>query len=263
MRRSRSFQPAAVALESRVVLSQMSLTAAMVRATSPSVPGAPAPGNGADRFPMSISRTLQAGLPVYEQSSIRYSNDPTVQTIDELIVPDTARGITTTTEWINLKDNGGIEKVVDVKTVAGTTTTDHVTTTLPNGTVKKEVEVAVNTIGSTTHTNTTTLPDGTIQISTYTDEFLTNHKTQIINGSQPSPSGGIETYTGTNIRVGNKSFTHHTYILPDGLIEKTHSVVVSRGDSGQFETFRTQIPSFKPSSYATRTTISRFTPPAS
>jgi hypothetical protein len=268
-----------LALEGRIVLSQVvprpvSLTTVETPPTAALVPSAPAPAPASGPFAGNISQTLKAGTPVYEQRTTTWNNAPdTSQIEDELIVPGTGpnSGDMTTYEWISLKNNGGIEKVVDVRTVTdgsptnpnATITTDNVTTTLPGGTVKKEVETGVDANGSDTHTNTTTLPDGTVQTNQYTDVFLPHHKTLIVNGSQPAPDGGTETYSGSTTKIHNRTTTSHTYNLPNGQVEDTHSVVITQGDSGQFETSTVHILGNRPTTTTSTTIINRLVPPAS
>ncbi len=251
MRKSRDFQPSSMtALEGRVVLSHVvNLTAAMSTSRPPAdlaqtlapadmVPGAPAAPAGGNTFPLDIKDTLAAGSPVYEQIQTNYSNDAGARVVDELIVPNLATGGSTTTEWITLQNNGGNEKVVDVKAVDGSTTTDNVTTTLPSGSVQTEVETAVKTGNTTAHTNVTTLPDGTVQTSRYTD-VQDGKRVLIKDGSQPAPDGSIETYSGVKYTVGDRTTTYKSFAQPAGPVKTTETVVTRLGDSGQDETTMT------------------------
>ncbi len=275
MRPSRAFRPASMlALEGRVVLSQVLNPAAslsnldrppanVAQTLTPAdmVPGAPAAPTGGNTFPLSIGGTLEVGLPIYEQRQTLYTHPATVQLVDELIAPNPSPGGYTTTEWISLKNNGGNEKVVNVKTVSGNTVTNQITTTLPNGTVQTEVETAVASGNVTTHTNITTLPSGTVDTNTYTD-VQEGNKELIEDGSSSSSDGYLETYSGVAHTVGDKTTTHETYTQSGAVVKCTTTVVTSLGDSGSNETILTTQPHHRETITKEDTTVWRLNPPA-
>jgi len=276
MRPSRKFRLASIlALEGRVVLSQvLNLTPTLSNLDRPPanvaqtlgpadmVAGAPAATTGGNTFPLSIGGTLQVGLPVYEQRETLYTHPATEQLVDELIAPNPTPGGYTTTEWISLKNNGGNEKVVNVKTVSGNTVTNDVTTTLPDGAVQTEVETAVSTGNVTTHTNITTLPSGTVDTNEYTDVQERN-KELIKDGSSTSTDGYAETYSGVARTVGEKTTTHETYRQSTGVVKRTTTVVTSLGDSGSNETILTTEPHSRETIVKQDTIVWRLNPPAS
>ena len=71
-------------------------------------------------FGLSVSDTIQAGLPVAEQLTTKYS-DGSTQTESLLKVPNPANNTVTTYETINLRNNGGTETVVDTESFSGGT----------------------------------------------------------------------------------------------------------------------------------------------
>jgi hypothetical protein len=225
------------------------------------VPGAPAAPTGGNTFAQDIQKTLQAGLPVYEQRQTVYSNKLNNQFVDELIVPDESSGGRTTTEWISDLPRS-VEKVVNVKTVNGGTTTNNITTTLPEGTAETEVETAVKTGNVTTHDDVTTLPNGTVQTDTYTD-IQKGRRELIKDGAETAPDGGIDTYSGVKYTVGDTTYTYKTFYQRGRLIKHTESVVKSFGDSGQEEINMTTTARGHETITNNATTVSRVDPPAS
>ncbi len=218
MRPSRSFRPSApVALEGRVVPSAMTSTLSQLVAHERKLgvavqsvglsPAEIAQSNASDvPFGISTSDTIHMGIPVAEQVTTTYAVG-TPQTESFLEVPDLADNTITTYKTINLRNNGGTEKIVDTETFSGGTTPFS---------------------GDNTHTITTYLPDGSIETETE-NEVIDGPKT-VINATVHEANGGIETWTSVNIRRGATTTANKTITEPDGTIEHQKTITTRYGD---------------------------------
>ena len=154
------------------------------------------------QFGASPSQTIHAGLPVAEQLTTTYAiGSPQTETL--LKVPNAANNSVTTYKTINLRNDGGVEKVVDVETFSGGS--------VPfSGT-------------DNTHSITTTLPDGTIQTTTE-NVVIQGHKT-VVNATVHEADGNTETWTSVSIRHGQTTTANKTIRKPDGTVE--HQKIVT------------------------------------
>jgi hypothetical protein len=207
-----------VALEGRVVPSAMTsaLTQLVAHERKLGVavqsvglsPAEIAQSNASDvPFANSTGDTIHMGLPVAEQVTTTYAVG-TPQTETLLEVPDLPNNTITTYKTINLRNNGGTEKIVDTETFSGGTTPFSGT--------------------DNTHTITTTLPDGSIETETE-HEVIDGHKTTI-NATLDEANGGIETWTSVNIRHGATTTANKTITEPDGTIEHQKTINTRYGD---------------------------------
>ena len=212
MRASRKFVPTSMpALEGRLVLSAVAHVAGghaaefrTVRLSSAEI----AQSNASDvPFGFGPSETLQSGFSVAEQLTTKYS-DGSTQTESLLKVPNLANNTVTSYETINLRNNGGIEKVVDTESFSG-----------------GGVPLSGN---DNTHNLTITLPNGSTETQTYT-EVITGHKT-VVNGTTHEANGGIQTWTAVKIKIGPMTTTNKTITEPNGSIEHVRSVTTDRGE---------------------------------
>ena len=251
MRTSRQFRPTSMLeLEGRVVLSAMvSHAAAIAAGLQPGefrpakLPAAEiAQSNASDvPFGFGTSETLQSGLPVAEQLTNKYT-DGSVQTESLLKVPNVANNTVTTYKTINLRNNGGTEKVVDTESFSGG---------------------AVPFSGNdNTHTITTTLPNGSIQSQTY-HEVITGNKT-VLNGTINEATGGVETWTSVKIKNGPTTTAHKTITEPDGTVEHQTIVTTKRGNLDSTTTTKTVVPSKDEILFSSSATnVIRVQPPSS
>lgn len=215
MRPSRQFRPHGLApLEDRVVLSHIAPVAhhaPHVKAPQKVDYSTPTPdhmvkGNVGNFHGLTIAQTVQAGNPVYEELTTRFA-DGSTQNESRLIVPDKAAHSVTTTRSMNLRNNQGFEKIVDVATT---------TATASNGTT-------IN------HAITTTLPGGGTETETETELVQSSSKT-ILKGTISLPGGSTKTFTGTVTTSGGKTTTDQTFTDPEGFLTKTENVVTSHGE---------------------------------
>ncbi len=221
--RSLSLDP----LESRVVLSQFGavypgLAAAEVGAQAAS-----------SSFPMSEKLSLKLGIAVEDAITTKFA-DGSTQTETRLITPDLANNTTTTTETINLRDNGGTQQVTDVASSKGNVTTQAVTTTGPGSSTTVEAVTDIR------------IGDKTLFWATVNPQ-----------------SGGQVRISGTVAAVGPTSTTDETTTQPDGTTSKSHIVDVLHGSVLQSTRAKTTTP-FGPTTTTTSvTTFDRLQPPAS
>jgi hypothetical protein len=225
MRASRQFKPSSMReLEGRVVPSAMAPhAAALASELRPmKLPAAEiAQSNASDvPFGAGTSEAIHAGLPVAEQLTITY-NDGSTQTESLLRVPNTANNTITSSETINLRNNGGTETVADTETFSGGT-----------------IPFSGN---NRTHTITTTLPNGSIQTETE-HVVITGDKT-VINATINEANGGVESWTTTKFKKGPTMTAHKTIIEPDGTVEHQTIVTTKRGNLDSTTTTKTIVPS--------------------
>ena len=121
MRASRQFVPTSMAaLEGRLVLSVVAPSAGGHAAEFRPVrlsPAEIAQSNASNvPFGFGASETIQSGFSVAEQLTTKYS-DGSTQTESLLKVPNPANNTVTSYETINLRNNGGTEKVVDTESL--------------------------------------------------------------------------------------------------------------------------------------------------
>ncbi len=219
MKPPRQFRPLApVALEDRIALSGVSAahavsasasaragTSAQVQTTSGSTP----------TFALNIAGTIAAGLPVYEQTTVRY-NDGSTQTGTTLIIPNNTNSSTETTSVLNLRNNGGTETVDDFSYLAVT--------------------------GNTVKVTTTYLPDGSIQTTNQT--FQAQGNTTLIAGAIKDDTG-VSSISGSTTVRGRVTITDKTVTGPTGQVSKDHIVTVQHGELKQTVTDTQTLPSGK------------------
>ncbi len=232
-------------LEGRVVPSAMAAhTAALAAELRPvKLPAAEiAQSNASDAaFGLNTSNTIHAGLPVAEQLTIKY-NDGSTQTESLLRIPNTANNTVTSSETINLRNNGGTETVVDTETFSGGTT-----------------PFSGN---NRTHTITTTLPNGSTE--TETEHVLITGDKTVINATINEANGGVETWTTTKIKNGRTTTAHKTIIEPDGTVEHQTIITTNRGDLDSTTTTKTVVPSKDEILFSSSATnVARVQPPSS
>jgi hypothetical protein len=222
MRRSRTFRPAGLLpLESRLAPSSGgihptadgSLTLSNVqdafRQRAVSLPAAEVAQSNASNaaFGHSISETIEAGAPVAEQLTTTFLGGGK-QTESILEIPNSSNNSLTTYKTIDLRNNGGIEKVVDTATFSGGTSPFAGT--------------------SSSHTITTTLPGGSIQ--TETETVVSDGPKTTVSATIHEASGGVETWTSVNIRHGSTTTANKTITEPDGTHEHQRTVTKHFGD---------------------------------
>ena len=224
MRASRKFVPTSMAiLEDRLVLSAIAPFAGghgaefrTVRLSAAEI----AQSNASDvPFGYGPSETLQLGSSVSEQLTTRYS-DGSTQTESLLKVPNLANNTVTSYETINLRNNGGMEKVVDTESFSG--------------------GIAPLFGNENTHNLTISLPNGTTETQTYT-EVITGRKT-VVNGTTHEANGGIQTWTADKIKTGPTTTTNKTITEPNGSIEHQKSVTTHRGELDSTSSTLTSVP---------------------
>jgi hypothetical protein len=242
MRATRRFLPSAMpALEGRVVPSQMALHPGEFRPVHLSSAEIAQSNESEKSFGLSANATIQAGLPVAEQLTTTYS-DGSTQTESLLKIPNSANNTVTSYETINLRNNGGVEKVVDTASFSGGTTPF-------SG-------------DDNTHTITITLPDGSTESETY-QVVITGKKT-VVTGSLDEAAGGNETWTAVKIKHGPTTTTNKTITEPDGTIEYQDSTVTNHGDLDSTVSRTTRIPSNDSIEYSSSATQTiRVQPPLS
>jgi hypothetical protein len=240
-RKSRPFRPcSALELEGRVVPSQIAPTgaahaAAEVRPVT-LTPAEIAQSNASQAsFGFDADETLQSGYPVAEQLTTTY-NDGSIQTESLLEVPNIANNTITTYETINLRNNGGTEKVVDTETFSsgrptadgstipfsGSHRTHAITITLPNGSTKTETETVVITGNKTVLNETINEPNGGVE--TWTTDKVRYGPTTVANKTIKEPDGSVEHQKIITTKHGElDSTTSTTTILPDGAVQRTSS----------------------------------------
>ena len=246
MRPSRQFRPLGLApLEDRVVLSHVSVHAhhvshgKVVPQVNYSIPTPDnvVKGNVGDFHGLNIAQTIQSGQPVYEQLTTNFT-DGSTQNESKLIVPNQSANSITTTRQVNLRNNQGSERIVDVATTTGT-----------------------NSTGTTImHNITTTLPGGGTETETET-ELVQTGKT-LLKGTIILPGGSTKTFTGTVTTSGNKTTTDETVIGPDGFSTQTASVVTLKSELSQGTTSTTTYPDGTATTSNSNTFVLRLTPPA-
>ncbi len=245
MRATRRFLPSSIAgLEGRVVLSQVAPHAGSVAAELRPVrlPSAEiAQSNASEQsFPMSVSDTIHSGQPVAEQVTIKY-NDGSSETQSVLRVPNQANNTVTIDRTINLRNNGGTEKMVDTESFSGGTTPFSGT---------KNTQVI-----------TITLPNASSESETYQD-VVTGKKT-IENGTLDEAGGGVETWTSVAVKHGSVTTTNKTITEPDGTVEQQKTVTTHYGELDSTAITTTHIPSKWAILYSSSATnIIRIQPPA-
>jgi hypothetical protein len=157
-------------------------------------------------FPLSVSATIHDGLPVAEEVTTTYSGGST-QTESLLKVPNPTTNTVTTYESINLRNNGGTEKIVDTESFSGGTTPF-------SG-------------DDNTHTLTITLPNGSTESESYR-EIITGPKT-VVTGTIDEAAGGVETWMSVKLKRGPKTTTDKVITEPDGSIEYQQTISTRRG----------------------------------
>lgn len=245
MRTSRQFVPTSMAaLESRLVLSVVAPSARAhatelrtVRLSTAEI----AQSNASDvPFGLGPGETIQSNFPVAEQVTIKY-NDGSTQTESRLIVPDPTNNTVTTYETISLRNNGGVEKVVNTKSFSG--------------------GVAPYSGNDNTHNITITLPDGSTETQTY-NEVITGHKT-VVNGTTHKANGGIQSWTAVKIKIGQTTTTNKTITEPDGSIEHQKGTTTDRGRLDSTSKTLTNLPNGSPQWSSSTTDVIRVQPPSS
>lgn len=244
MRASRKFVPTSMAaLEDRVVMSAIAPVAGGHAAEFRTVQLSQAEIAQDDaseiHFGYGPSETLQLGSSVAEQLTTKYS-DGSIQTESLLKVPNLANNTVTSYETINLRNNGGTEKIVDTQSVSGG---------------------GVPLSGTDTHNLTITLPNGSTETQTYT-EVITGHKT-VVNGTTHEPDGGIETWTAVKLKIGRTTTTNKTITEPNGSIEHQKSTTTGRGALDSTSTTLTTLPDGTLQWSSSATNVIRVQPPSS
>jgi hypothetical protein len=227
-------------MEARVVLSHVAPAAPKVAPAVPLVTGAPTPGQNDLYFgTFCIRDTTLLGHPVYEQRVTDFA-DGSRQVDDRLILPNNANHTTITADWFNLRNNGGVEKIVDVATTAGNTTAHVISTTLPDGSIRTEVDLDV-TSGNTT----------------------------VIKGTIVLPSGSYETVTGSVVQSNaREQITDRSVTAPDGtVVSRSHTVTDMLGTFNdgnslqQNDTATTLVSGGAPQTSKSLTNVTRFNAP--
>jgi hypothetical protein len=251
MRPSRSFRPSApMELEGRLVPSAIAAAITQLIAHERKLgvnvqhvslsPAQIAQSNASDlQFGLSASDSIHAGQTVEEQLTTTYAiGSPQTETL--IKVPDLSNNSVTTYKTINLRNNGGIETVVDTETFSGGT--------IPfSGT-------------QNTHTIKTTLPNGTIQ-NEIENETIVGHKT-VINATIHEADGDVETWNSVSIKHGPTTTDNRTITEPDGTTEHQKSVTTHVGDlDSTTKTTTTRPGEIVVSTSATN--VTRVQPPAS
>lgn len=246
MRPPRQFRPLGlVPLEDRVVLSHIvghgfhnpHLKIQTVNYSIPT-PNNMVKGNVGNFQGLDIAQTVQAGKPVYEEITTNFS-DGSSQYETKLIVPNKSANTITTTRVINLRNNLGNEKIVDVATTAGT-----------------------NSTGTTiNHNITTTLPGGATETETET-ELVESGKT-LLKGTITLPGGSLKTFTTTVTTMGNKTTIDQTTTDPEGFSTQTNSVVTVKSELSQRTTSTTLYPDGTGTTSKSNTYVLRLNPPLS
>ncbi len=242
MRPLRQFRPLGlVPLEDRVVLSQVSPIAPTVKpvVVNYSIPNPDnvVKGNVGNFHGQTIAQTIQAGNPVFEEITSNFTNG-SAQNETRLIVPNKSTNTVTTTRAINLRNNQGYEKIVDVATTTGTSSTGttilhNITTTLPGGGIETEVET----------------------------ELVESGKT-LLKGTITLPGGSTESYTASVTTMGNKTTTDKTLIDAEGFTTHTVSVVTMKSELSQSTTLTTTYPDGMSTKSISNTYDLRLLPPS-
>ena len=244
MRPSRQFRPLGlIPLEDRVVLSNVSPVAPQPKPVKVdySIPNPDniVKANVGNFHGLTIAQTVQAGNPVYEEITTNFTNG-TSQYESRLIVPNKATNTVTTTKAINLRNNQGYEKVVDVATTTGT---DSTGTTIM-------------------HNITTTLPGGQVETETETELAEPSGKT-LLKGTITLPGGSTETFTATVTTSGKKTTTDETLIDAEGFSTTTDTTVTMKSQLSQTTTTVTTYPDGTATTSISNTYDLRLLPPAS
>jgi hypothetical protein len=241
MKVSRSFRPSApVVLEGRVVPSHMVPHAAVGRPVGHSAAEIAQSNNSDEPFGIGTSDTIHADIPVAEQLTTTY-NDGSTQTESLLKVPNSANNTVTAYETIQLRHNGGTQKVVDTESFPDSTASFSGPTT--------------------THTITTTLPSGAKQTESYS-EVITGRKATV-NGTIHEANWGVETWTSVKIKHGPTTTTNKTITKPDGSIEHQKVITTERGDLDSTTTTTTTLPDGTIQRTSSATNVIRVQPPSS
>jgi hypothetical protein len=248
-RTSRQFVPTSLTgLEGRIVLSATAQAAAAVQIVHLS--RAEIAESNASEIPFGFdnTETLQSNLPVAEQKTITY-NDGSTETESILKTPDTSADTITATETINLRDNGGTEKVVDVETFSPGRTFANGTTIPFTGTNR-------------TYAITATLPNGSIQ--TETENEVISGKTTHVNITINKPNGGgVETISTVEHRHGPITVALRTIVEPDGSVEHQKTITTDHGELDSTSTTKTILRDGQVERSSSATDIIRVQPPAS
>jgi hypothetical protein len=195
------------------------------------VVNAPQPGMSG-RFTANVDNTLGSGLPVYEAVTTRDHGGGT-QYEDRLVVP-TSPASDLTLEWIQVRDGGGLELVVEHSSWQGNTSQESVTETLPDG------ETETKGISTVHHGRTST-----------TDETI----------DEPA-GGGVETIVETEVERPHQSIYHETITTPSGQVEPRKIVENKHSPWRESETQTTHETDGSFDILKTTTTILRLPPPA-
>ncbi len=245
MRASRQFAPTSMAaLEGRLVMSVVAPSAGGHAAEFRTVrlsPSEIALSNASEiPFGFGPSETLQSGFSVAAQLTTTYS-DGSTQTESLLKVPKLASNTVTSYATINLRNNGGTEKVVDTESFSG-----------------GSVPLSGN---DNTHNLTITLPNGSTETQTY-NEIITGHKT-VVNGTTYEANGGVETWTAVRIKIGPRTTTNRTITEPDGSIEHQKIITTVWGIDDSTSATTTTLPDGSIERSSSATTVIRVQPPSS
>jgi hypothetical protein len=219
MRVSREFRPVSTpALEPRVVRSQLGVQEAALQPVK-LTPVEIAQSNASENaFGLGVSDKLRAGLSVAEQLTTNY-NDGSTQTESLLEVPNLANNTITSYKTINLRNNGGIETIVDTESFSG--------------------GILPFSGNDNTHTLTITLPDGSTETETY-HEIVTGNKT-VVTGTLDK-AAGIETWKSIKIKHGSTTTANKTIVEPNFLTKFVDSTTTRHGELDSTTTTKTQIP---------------------
>ena len=244
MRSSRRFVPTATAaLEGRLVLSVVTPSVGhaaeirSVRLSSAEI----AQSNASDvSFGFGISESLRSGFSTAEQLTTSYS-DGSTQTETLVKVPNLTNNTVTSYETINLRNNGGTEKVVDTESDSGGV-----------------VPLSGN---DNTHNRTITVPNGSTETQTY-HEVITGHKT-VVNGTTHEANGGVQTWTAVKIKSGPTTTTNKTITEPDGSVEHQKIITTDRGKFDSTTITITTRPDGSIQRSSSATNVIRIQPPSS
>jgi hypothetical protein len=248
LRTSRQFVPTSLAgLEGRMVLSAAAPAAAAVQVVHLS--RAEIAQSNASEIPFGFgnSESLQSSLPVAEQETITY-NDGSTQTESILKTPDTSTNTITTTETIDLRNNGGTENVVDVETFS------------PGRPLASGTTIPF-TGNDRTYAITVTLPNGSIQTETETEVIA--GKITHVNITIDRPTGAVETVSTVKHRSGPTTVALRTIVEPDGSVEHQKTITTDHGELDSSSTTKTILPDGKVERSSSATDVIRVQPAAS
>jgi hypothetical protein len=191
-------------------------------------------------FGLGTHATLETGVPVAKQETTTYKNGST-QTESIVTIPDTANNTTTTYETINLRNNGGVKRVVDTESFAG--------------------GAGPFSGNNRTHILTITLPNGSTEIQTY--HVVTTGDKTVITGMTDEANGAIATWTSVKIKNGRTTVTRKKTTEPDGLVEHQTTVTTRRGHLDSTSKTTTIMPDGSIHRSSSATNVIRLAPPSS